>query len=211
MKHLGPFNNYVTPKKWDFWTSLIYLFICNTLKFVLKCPELSSLIFTSSMLSSLKHLCPNHFRLFRYSRLMKQCLKRFRIRSFSGPYFTAFGLNTDLKHSKYGHFSSKGFRYFCWGPLDKGWFPLQDFLYIQSVKSARSVLNPEVKAHALPPLEENNKERKINTHIAHILIIFSDWVFLLRKTLDRRETLNEKLGQAGKKEENRKKRKKVIY
>ena len=133
------------------------------------------------MLSSLKHLCPNHFRLFRYSRLMKQCLKRFRIRSFSGPYFTAFGLNTDLKHSKYGHFSSKGFRYFCWGPLDKGWFPLQDFLYIQSVKSARSVLNPEVKAHALPPLEENNKERKINTHIAHILIIFSDWVFLLRK------------------------------
>ena len=129
----------------------------------------------------------------------------------SGPYFTAFGLNTDLKHSKYGHFSSKGFRYFCWGPLDKGWFPLQDFLYIQSVKSARSVLNPEVKAHALPPLEENNKERKINTHIAHILIIFSDWVFLLRKTLDRRETLNEKLGQAGKKEENRKKRKKVIY
>ena len=28
-----------------------------------------------------------------------------RIRSFSGPYFLAFGLNTDQKNSEYGHFS----------------------------------------------------------------------------------------------------------
>ena len=28
-----------------------------------------------------------------------------RIRSFSGPYFPVFRLNTDQKNSKYGHFS----------------------------------------------------------------------------------------------------------
>ena len=32
-------------------------------------------------------------------------LKNVRIRSFSGPYFLAFGLNTDQKGSKYGHSS----------------------------------------------------------------------------------------------------------
>ena len=32
-------------------------------------------------------------------------MKKVRIRSFSGPYFSAFGLNTDQKNSEYGHFS----------------------------------------------------------------------------------------------------------
>ena len=32
------------------------------------------------------------------------CVKSVRIRSFSGPYFPAFGLNTNHKNSEYGHF-----------------------------------------------------------------------------------------------------------
>ena len=41
------------------------------------------------------------------------CVKRVRIRSFSGPYFPAFGPNTDQKNSEYGHFSrSDWFLYF---------------------------------------------------------------------------------------------------
>ena len=32
-------------------------------------------------------------------------MKSIRIRSFSGPYFNAFGLNTGQKNSEYGHFS----------------------------------------------------------------------------------------------------------
>ena len=38
----------------------------------------------------------------------KYCVKRVRVRSFSGPYFPAFGLNTEIHsvslriHSKYG-------------------------------------------------------------------------------------------------------------
>ena len=32
-------------------------------------------------------------------------MKRVHIRSFSGPYFPAFGLNTEKKNSEYGHFS----------------------------------------------------------------------------------------------------------
>ena len=35
----------------------------------------------------------------------KHCVKGVRIRSFCSPYFPAFGLNTDQKNSKYGHFS----------------------------------------------------------------------------------------------------------
>ena len=31
-------------------------------------------------------------------------MKRVRIRSYSGLYFPAFGLNTDQNNSKYGHF-----------------------------------------------------------------------------------------------------------
>ena len=34
-----------------------------------------------------------------------QCLKSVRIRDFSGPYFTAFELNTDQQNFEYGHFS----------------------------------------------------------------------------------------------------------
>ena len=33
------------------------------------------------------------------------CEKSVRIRSFTYPYFPAFGLNTDQKNSEYGHFS----------------------------------------------------------------------------------------------------------
>ena len=33
------------------------------------------------------------------------CVKRVRIRSYSGPYFPAFGLNTDQNNSKDGHSS----------------------------------------------------------------------------------------------------------
>ena len=36
--------------------------------------------------------------------LTKHCVKSVRIRSYSGPYFTAFGLNADQKSSVYGHF-----------------------------------------------------------------------------------------------------------
>ena len=38
-------------------------------------------------------------------RLSTHCVKRVRIRSFFGLYFPAFGMNTDRKNSKYGHFS----------------------------------------------------------------------------------------------------------
>ena len=33
------------------------------------------------------------------------CVKSVRIRSYSGPYFHAFTLNTDQNNSEYGHFS----------------------------------------------------------------------------------------------------------
>ena len=33
-----------------------------------------------------------------------QCIKNVLIRSFSGPYFLSFGLNTDQKDSEYGYF-----------------------------------------------------------------------------------------------------------
>ena len=35
---------------------------------------------------------------------MHHCVKSVRIRSFSGLYFSASGLNTDQKKSEYGHF-----------------------------------------------------------------------------------------------------------
>ena len=45
-----------------------------------------------------------------------QCVKSVRIRSYSGPYFPAVGLNTkriqentDQNNSKYGHFLRSGF------------------------------------------------------------------------------------------------------
>ena len=33
------------------------------------------------------------------------CVKHVRIWSYPGPYFPAFGLNTDQRNSEYGHFS----------------------------------------------------------------------------------------------------------
>ena len=48
------------------------------------------------------------------------CVKSVRIRSFSGLHFPAFGLSTDQKKSKYGHFSRSDkiiiciyFRFLC--------------------------------------------------------------------------------------------------
>ena len=35
--------------------------------------------------------------------LEQHCVKSVRIRSFSGLFFLAFGLNTDQKNSEYGH------------------------------------------------------------------------------------------------------------
>ena len=37
------------------------------------------------------------------------CMKSVRIRSFSGPFFAAFGLNTGEKNSGYKHFSRSVF------------------------------------------------------------------------------------------------------
>ena len=37
---------------------------------------------------------------------LKHCVKSVRIRSYSRPYLSAFGLNMDQNNSKYGHFSS---------------------------------------------------------------------------------------------------------
>ena len=34
----------------------------------------------------------------------EHCVKSVRIRSYSGPHFPAFGLNTDQNNSEYGHF-----------------------------------------------------------------------------------------------------------
>ena len=38
------------------------------------------------------------------SMLDKHCVKSVGIPSSSGPYFPAFGLNTDQNNSKWGHF-----------------------------------------------------------------------------------------------------------
>ena len=42
----------------------------------------------------------------------KHCVKSVRIRSFSGPYFPAFGLNTDQNNSEYEHFLRSEMPYF---------------------------------------------------------------------------------------------------
>ena len=39
---------------------------------------------------------------------LEHYVKSVRIRSFSGPYFPAFGLNTDQKNAEYGNFSRSG-------------------------------------------------------------------------------------------------------
>ena len=40
--------------------------------------------------------------------ILIHCVKSVHIRRFSGPYFSAFGLNTDHRNSEYGHFSVSG-------------------------------------------------------------------------------------------------------
>ena len=56
------------------------------------------------------HRCPlyksfliNHWKIEKCCS-KSHCVKSVRIRRFSGPYFPAFGLNTDQKNSEYGHF-----------------------------------------------------------------------------------------------------------
>ena len=44
-------------------------------------------------------------------------MKSVRIRSFFGPYFSAFGLNTDQKISEYGHFSRSVKQYHIVEPI----------------------------------------------------------------------------------------------
>ena len=45
-----------------------------------------------------------------FHEVIKHCVKSARFRSYSGPYFSAFGLNTDQNNSEYGHFlRSKNF------------------------------------------------------------------------------------------------------
>ena len=41
--------------------------------------------------------------------LTHHCVKSVRIWSFTGPYFSAFGLNADQKNSEYGQFSCTAF------------------------------------------------------------------------------------------------------
>ena len=38
----------------------------------------------------------------------EHCVKSVRIRSYSGPCFPAFGLNTDQNNSEFGHFLRRG-------------------------------------------------------------------------------------------------------
>ena len=38
-----------------------------------------------------------------FHEVIKHCVKSVRFRSYSGPYFSAFGLNTDQNNSEYGH------------------------------------------------------------------------------------------------------------
>ena len=47
----------------------------------------------------------NFFLSFKWVYYKKHCVKKDRIRSYSGPYFPAFELNTDQNNSEYGHFS----------------------------------------------------------------------------------------------------------
>ena len=57
-------------------------------------------------------------------------MKDVRIWNFSGPYFPAFGLNTDQKNSKYGDFL-RSVRLKCLGTLDdQANGDLVDFLLI---------------------------------------------------------------------------------
>ena len=51
----------------------------------------------------------------------KHCMKSIRFRSFSGPYFSALGTNTDQKNSKYGHFSRSEEKFNIYFPLVFHW------------------------------------------------------------------------------------------
>ena len=67
-----------------------------------------------------KRLSPTGWKLFSYSFFLVNtehnlCVKSVHIRSYSGPPFPAFGLNTDQNNSEYGHF----LRSVCWSSNQK--------------------------------------------------------------------------------------------
>ena len=51
-----------------------------------------------------KHFCVKDYISRFYLRNRYHFVKRVRVRSYSGPYFPAFGLNTDHNNSEYGQF-----------------------------------------------------------------------------------------------------------
>ena len=60
-----------------------------------------------------------------FSLYLKRAFSGFfsiRIRSFSGPYFPEFGLNTDQKNSEYGHFSCRCYRWIATFPSKQNFF-----------------------------------------------------------------------------------------
>ena len=79
------------------------------------CISISLGLYIFSLLSQILNALLLHNGFIAFAR---HCVKNFRIRSFSGPYFLTFGLNTerylvsvrmrenlDQKNSEYGHFS----------------------------------------------------------------------------------------------------------
>ena len=58
---------------------------------------------------------------------MFHCIKIVRIRSFLGPYFPAFGLNTDQKNFEYGHFSRSVYVFISMSASKNGAFELPFF------------------------------------------------------------------------------------
>ena len=56
--------------------------------------------------TTVKKLFRRSYLIFSYEFILyNRLVKGVRIRSYSGPYFPAFGLNTDQNNSEYGHFS----------------------------------------------------------------------------------------------------------
>ena len=54
---------------------------------------------------------------------LSHCVKSVRVRSYSGPYFPAFGLDTNQNNSEYGHFlRSELFSSHLEGPMLFPWW-----------------------------------------------------------------------------------------
>ena len=62
----------------------------------------------TNIILMLRYKKRNKFHCVQAAKVVKSkdvhCVKSVRIRSYSGPYFPAFGLNTDQYNSEYGHF-----------------------------------------------------------------------------------------------------------